>query len=98
MTDYPPLWKTLFDVAPIRPRKPRATLYEVIVDLQDLELAKQYVEGGHAISQRFGGGDSLSLAAKHGDMEFVRFFFENADTSKGTSTLMWSVIERPVQF
>ena len=81
------LWKRLFKLGVVKPVRPRRTLYDVIVDEQGLEVAKQYVEGGHDVSQRWAGGHSLTLATRHGDLEFVRYFVENAPDLDQANTL-----------
>ena len=94
------LWSRLFEIGPIRRPKPTASLYEVIAHVGDLDLAKRYVEGGHDISRRLVGGHSLSLAVMHGDLEFVRYFIDNApdldhaNTVDGANDLLSSAVER----
>lgn len=94
------LWELLFQLGEIRPAKPKATLFEVIVDQKDLKLAKRFIAGGHKLSERYAGGHSLSLAAKHGSMEMVRYFIENApdldqvNTVDGANSLLSAAIER----
>lgn len=94
MSSSEQLWETLFELAPIKRPKPPSTLYDVIVDTADLETVKRYVAGGHALSQRFAGGHSVALAAKYGNLEFVRYFVENSSDRESVPGLLAKAVER----
>jgi hypothetical protein len=93
-------WALLFKLGAIIPTRPKSTLYDVIVGQQGLDKAKRYVAGGHAISQRYAGGHSLCLAARHGDLEFLRYFIENApglenaNSLEGPNDILSEAVER----
>lgn len=88
-------WETLWSLAPMRRRKPTATLYDVIVDTTDLDLVKQFVKGGHEINTKFPGGKAINLAIRHGNLEFVRYFVEHADDMSDVAvTVVAMAIER----
>lgn len=87
-------WETLFLLAPIKRPKPASTLYDVIVDTRDLDTVKRFVAGGHAIAQRFAGGDSVSLSVTKGDLEFVRYFVENSTDTESANELLAKAVRR----
>ncbi len=50
------LWLTLFSLAPIHQQKPASSPYDVIVDAADLNLVKQFEDGGYDIKSGYMGG------------------------------------------
>ena len=92
------LWGVLFELAPMKRAKPPSTLYDVIVDSdgkdEALALVRQYVEGGHELSQQYAGGHSVGLAIVRGSLDFVRYFVENAGDLASVNGLLDKAVER----
>jgi len=92
------LWGVLFELAPIKTAKPPSTLYDVIVDSngndEALAVVREYVEGGHELSQQYAGGHSVCLAIARGSLDFVRYFVENAGDLASVPGLLDKAVER----
>ncbi len=88
------LWDRLLELAPARRPKPPSTLYDIIIDSQDLETVKRYVDGGHELSQQFAGGHSVCLAVTNGDLAFVRYFVDNVDDLESVHDVLENAVQR----